>query len=325
MGNNAISPFEGGIMQLHQFMKVLEKHFEYKIIPIEGTINDADRLFTFFGAFIYEPDDDSIPFYRKKTESLRKYYSGHDALPKDCADYYLSRLNIDAFTSFCDDIEDDVVQNLIDDFAEYGISISPLNYCEDIFEVFKAILTDIAEKEKKTKVRYAKVISTTQVQVGKKVINIPQILDASPDIREDETPYVNALLQVYAIDSKVPVEEITLDSLTSMSPMYQTHLRLQRINYYKADAVFHLLRDTFSDGQIEFDSIKAETLGGIQSCLFGHYSSPFDMVNETLKHVTLLTYGKSFLGGNNNGFVGAEEKQGIVHMLVNDGKIVWVK
>lgn len=311
-------------MQLHQFMKIMEKHFEYKIIPIEGSITDADRLFLFFGAFIYEPDDDSIPFDRKKPDSLRKYYSGHDSLPKDCAKYYLSRLNIDAFTSFCDDVEDDVAQNMIDDFAEYGITISPITYCEEIFEVFKSILNDIAEKDKKTKVRYAKVISATQVQVGKRVINIPQVLDASPDIREDETPYVNALLQVYAIDSNIPVETITIETLENMDIMYQTHLKLQRINYFKADAVFHLLRDTFADGQIEFDSVKAETLGGIQACLFGRYASPFDKVNETLRHVTLLTYGKSFLGGN-NGFVGAEEKQGIVHMLVNDGKIVWVR
>ena len=49
-----------------------------------------------------------------------------------------------------------------------------------------------------------------------------------------------------------------------------------------------------------------------------------DRLSDTLKVVTFLHYGKAYLGRENNGLIGTSEKKGIIHMLVNDGKVEWV-
>jgi len=43
-----------------------------------------------------------------------------------------------------------------------------------------------------------------------------------------------------------------------------------------------------------------------------------------MTHVVRITYGKSFLARPDVGYIGNAEKQGIVHLLVNDGDIIWV-
>lgn len=315
-------------MTLKDFLSIMEKYFDYKVPKIgdvRKTKNDADRLLVFLNAFISEENDEKNPIEAKKDETLRKIYSGHDNLSNIDANYYLSRLSSNAFYEFSLDLEDDdTIQNLIEDFNAYSESISETNYVDDITEVLKKILQDIAHPKLRRQLRKAVFISKNKVKIGNEIINIPDVL-LEDNIQPSEYKYVDALIEVYAIDAKIPVKSLTVDTLNRLNPIYSTHFKLQREFFFKAESAYHILRDNFSDGEKEFEQLKNETLKGVSSTLFDTFDSPFKKVNATLKHVTLLTYGKSYLGRNDNGFVGADEKQGIIHMLVNDGKIVWVQ
>lgn len=317
-------------MTLKDFLSIMEKYFDYKVPKIgdvRETKNNAQRLLVFLNAFITEEnDDEKNPLEGKKDETLRKIYSGHDSLSNIAAKYYLSRLSSNAFYEFSLDLDDDedTIQNLIDDFKVYNESISETNYVDDITEVLKKILQDIAHPKLRRQLRKAVFISKNKVKIGNEIINIPDVL-LEDNIQPSEYKYVDALIEVYAIDAKIPVKSLTVDTLNRLNPIYSTHFKLQREFFFKAESAYHLLRDNFSDGEKEFEQLKNETLKGVSSTLFDKFDSPFKKVNATLKHVTLLTYGKSYLGRNDNGFVGADEKQGIIHMLVNDEKIVWVQ
>ena len=304
----------------------MEKYFDDKV-PYNGetrqTKSDSDRLQCFLNAFSVG-ESDANPIYSKSPETLRKYYSGADNFSKEIAKFYLGRLSSDKFYEFSQDLEDEAASNLIKDFAEHGIEIDQYNFVDGLTEVLRNILTDIAYPKVRGRVQSATFIEHGRIKIGKEVINIPETL-VSDTIQPDEYKYVEALIEVYSIDSKIPVETISLETLNKLSPIYADHFKLQREFFFKAEAAFHLLRDNFSNGLEEFEELKNETLKGVSSTLFDTYDSPFKKVNATLRHVTMLTYGKSYLGRNNNGFVGTDEKQGIIHMLVNDDKIVWVK
>ncbi len=315
-------------MTLKEFLSIMEKYFDYRVPKIgdaRKTKNDSQRLLTFLNAFISEEsDDERNPIEEKKDETLRKIYSSHDNLPKIIAKYYLGRLSSDAFYNFSLDLEDTAVTNLIDDFKSYGELISETNYVDDITEILKKILQSIVNPKLRGRIQNAVFIDNNKVKIGNEIINIPDVL-IDEDFQSLEYKYVNALIEVYAIDAKIPIESLTIDTLNQINPIYSTHLKLQREFFFKAESTYHLLRDNFSNGELEFKKFKDETLNGVSSTLFDTFDSPFKKVNATLKHVTILTYGKSFLGRNDNGFVGADEKQGLIHMLVNDGKIVWVQ
>jgi hypothetical protein len=54
------------------------------------------------------------------------------------------------------------------------------------------------------------------------------------------------------------------------------------------------------------------------------YKNALERVDSTMQKVVDITFSKNILTRDNNGIIGNPEKQGMVHMLVNEGKIEWV-
>lgn len=186
----------------------------------------------------------------------------------------------------------------------------------------KDVLYNILNFSKSSSIRYAEFIGGNRVKIGNKTLNIPAELITPDTVQARENRYVDALLEVYSHDTNTETHTVT--DLEKLSPKYTKHFKLQRQVFYRAESVLHQIRDTFNDGTAEFNAVKNETYDGIKVKLLEPYDSGYDKINNVLEHVTVLNYSKSYLGRPNNGLIGPSEKQGIVHMLVNDGTIEWL-
>lgn len=306
-------------MKLNEFLGIIDK---YAMAYIDdGHLNNGRKVIRYLDIFINDDSyGDKNPIYDKSEDFLRKVFNGRERLTVDCANFYLARIDPFNAEDFFNDIEDCAVENMAREFRYFHEKVGLHSFSKDLCRILRMILTNIVNIPASTSIRDAEFKGNTVVVKGR-TINLPPELVPTEDISKKEMPYINALLRVYEQKEKSP---ITLEDLKTMHPRYEKHLKIQRELYFSAESVLHQIRDIFSDGIIEFEKAKNETLSGIQATLLKEYKNALERVDSTMEHVVVISYGKSFLTRDNNGLIGNAEKQGMVHMLVNDGKVEWI-
>lgn len=110
-----------------------------------------------------------------------------------------------------------------------------------------------------------------------------------------------------------------------MPPVYKTELQIHREDFYSAESVLHKIRDFFFDAEREFNCLKDDVYNGIKLYILHGFSNGYEKMKATLDFVMTISYRKSYLSTQGNGLIGNSEERGIVHMLVNEGKITWIK
>lgn len=225
------------------------------------------------------------------------------------------------FEDFIGNITTDTEISIINKFDEYGITLRPGHIPEDISKTLDNIL-NIITIPKKVSLRHAKISGNT-VSIGSRTFKLPAALSMPENVVDKESTYVDALLEVYS--QAEHITKIELDDLIKMPLEYQQHFRIQRESFYSAESVLHQIRDTFNDGEVEFNNFKDETLAGIIDEVIKKQKNAYERVKYVLHIVISVQYSKSLLSRPGNGLIGLREKKGIVHMLVNDGVIQWVK
>lgn len=313
-------------MELTNFLKIMNESLGNYIEVNDDTKrkNALLKLQDILGWFMLEEDEPYLVL-DGKADFAGKVYRGSEPLPKDVAAAVLNRFDTFTFADWLDEKEltDEALENLASKFAEFGITIDPYNAGRDIANVLKEILENIKSAPKKRSIRYCEIIDG-KVKIGNEYITLPAKLIIPDDIDAQEEPYINALLEVYAQDSNTPITSIS--DLDNLNLQYKEHIKVQRENFYNAESVLHQIRDAgiFTDGVNEFDVLKNETLDSISDTVIEQYKNGFARVKQVLHVVASVNFTKSFLAKPGNGLIGPSEKRGIVHMLVNDGKVKWI-
>ncbi len=310
-------------MKLSEFLGILDQHLDYKVKSgsSTGRVTIGDKVKAYLNAFIL-PSDEENPLDELLDDYLRKIFNGSEALPKDVASFIRSNIDSSTFEDFCNDMTYEAKEKMILEFNKHKINISIDTFERDITETFDQILYYIVNLKPSTSVRDVEFIGSGRIKIVGRTFNLPPELLPADDFSDFELPYITALLRVYSQVEKFG--SITIDDLKSMHPRYETHLKFQRECYFSAESLLHQIRDIFTDGEEEFNNVKNETYMGVRSVVLRAYKDAMERVDKTMEHVVLFTYSKAYLGRSTNGLVGPSEKQGLVHMLVNDGKIEWV-
>lgn len=142
-----------------------------------------------------------------------------------------------------------------------------------------------------------------------------------PDIlAEKEQEYSTQLFAAYSDDAKA---EINSDNIYDSK--YGNHYKRQRHDFYSAESVRRAVLEAFAEDEDVFGDFKDE----IYSLIIDEYEelqgeSPLAVVKATIKYAGNSNMSKSVLVHLPK-WVGAEEKKGACHMLVNDGRIAWVE
>jgi len=319
-------------MKIGTFIKIIADAFSSMIEPSESTKRTTNQLKyqTVISWFISEGAEDSSQINQAMMKGKNDYANKimnpnlEDDMPINDASYLKSRISSEFFEEIFNEanLDDNAITALINKFKEYGIKISRKNIVNDITKTLFDLMDKRSLVEKKSSVRYAEFLPDNKVKIGDKTFNLPKELTAPDQPEVEEEKYIVALLDVYEQEAGIEINNI--DDLSKLHKRYQTHFKIQRSYYYSALSVLHQIRDVFTDSIKEFETLKKETLEGIQDTLLKPHKNGMDRLDNTLQVVTFLHYGKAYLGRENNGLVGASEKKGIIHMLVNDGEVEWI-
>lgn len=312
------------MIPLSDFLQIMQKYFSEQIRSNKtGRFSAKDFMQNLFTAFT-APGEAKEYSIDVSGDIASRVLNGTKTLKKPEAAKLLTYIDESSFEDFYYSCEfsSSGEDEIIDAFAKVGVDISE-DIPEGITETLKGILKEIVSKQKQTSIRYAEFTAKNQVKIGKNTYNLPKALEFTDDVQYEENKYVDALLEVYSQDNKT--DKITMDNIDE-TPLYSAHIKLQRRLYCSAQSVLHQIRDSnlFTDGVAEFAAVENEIFDSISQVLIRAYKNGLERVNTTLDYVITIPNWKSYLCQNGNGLIGNGEKQGIIHMLVNDGKIKWV-
>lgn len=154
----------------------------------------------------------------------------------------------------------------------------------------------------------------------RKLIKKPET-EVPEEIQSDELGYVRELYAAYEDAYKVPVRNTEdLDGIEC-----RDHFQRQRKNYYRAETIHRKVRDSVGlDEDNGFSGLKDEVESGVYEVCSMNYSNGLERANTVLDRAGLLPLSVNTENALFN-WIGASEKKGICHMLVNEDRLKWVK
>jgi hypothetical protein len=311
-------------MELSNLLNVLYDTFGSAIEPDEET-KRKKSLLKLQGVLSWFLSDDELLVLDGKEDFAGKVWRGTETLPKDEARAIMAKLDKEAFSDFVDEFDpmDDVLDLLFEGFIPYGYVLKKDDYTTVIPDILEEILNSIIRAPRKTSIRYCE-IHDGYVYIGTNKIKLPDALDVPGIVDDNEQTYVNALLEVYKQHSGHTITSI--EDLENETPIYKSHIEIQRKYFYSAESVLHQIRDAgiFTDGENEFQILLNEAYEGVNDSVILQYKNGFERVNAVIQIVASINLNKSYLSRESNGLVGVSEKKGLIHMLVNDGRIKWI-
>ncbi|MDD3888739.1 MAG: hypothetical protein PHR65_02330 [Syntrophomonadaceae bacterium] len=150
----------------------------------------------------------------------------------------------------------------------------------------------------------------------------PTSLEIPDEVELDELTYVTKLLTAYA-DAE-GIEDLSKESLTQY-PKYKTDFERRRKDYYAAEAIRRGSRDIFGENDPDqFDVLKDETYDGVIDVHLQDFPHGFARLTKVMAQAAAISTNKCLLSRLPD-WIGASEKKGVCHILVNDKRIKgWV-
>lgn len=162
--------------------------------------------------------------------------------------------------------------------------------------------------------------SEGKIHYGNETIAIPPDLIPPKEIAEEEDLYVAALLDAYAQAAKLP--PITRNQVDQLKRIYRDNFRDQRINYYAAVRITRIIRECFVDDEEELNRWLNESSDYISVTRQDDYDDGFQRLKAVLKKVVDCKTTSAV--DQCDRLIGPKERQGAVHLLVNNQRFVWV-
>lgn len=148
----------------------------------------------------------------------------------------------------------------------------------------------------------------------------PVAIITPDEIDEAELNYIKELLKVYSEDAHIT---FVSKSDLSKNPAYLKDFNKQRDYYYAAESIRVGLRDTEVYGKHFFDDLKEEVFTGLEDTNAKSFSTGLEKMNTVMERVTFIPLNSLLM--HLPGWIRAQERKGICHMLVNEEKIKWVE
>lgn len=159
-------------------------------------------------------------------------------------------------------------------------------------------------------------------ELVKKSHQKPKALQPPKEIEDHELGYVRELYRVY---QEISGEEYVRPEDLDGQPRLRKDFDKQRKDYYKAETIHRELRDTIRlDETASFDLLKDEMYEGVITTRDKDYNNGFDRMTAVMEHASIVPLPQN-LQDRLLDWVGAAEKKGVCHMLVNDKRLSWME
>lgn len=163
-------------------------------------------------------------------------------------------------------------------------------------------------------------VEGNELVVGTYRVQMPQDLPVPKRVTAFERKYTNQLIQLLCQQCGI---DATLDSLQKHGGDYLEDFTIARQDYYLADGLRELLKDSSLDGEDEFQKIKDDTYFGVRPTYRKPHASPYERMQATLEQAGTIPLTRSHVP-KATGLFHVEHRHGITHMLVNDDRLRWV-
>jgi hypothetical protein len=156
-------------------------------------------------------------------------------------------------------------------------------------------------------------IESVSKRQGRQKTEVPEA------IAQEEMPYVDALMKVYA--EEFDVEALEPDELEGLSEREKRHFDDQRRHYYSAEYVRHSMRDAYSESaEDQFGVLEDEVYDGVEDVYQDDYATSKKRLTSVLAQAASIPVNKCWISRETD-WIGNSEKKGICHILVNDRRI----
>ncbi len=213
-----------------------------------------------------------------------------------------------------------------DDNLGYACADLFLQIMDDIYEGHESTSPTIPTTTPKSKITSIPATSVYynqndgKLHIGDIEISIPKELEPPDDIAPEEEIYVRELLAAYADSLKREV--VSKDALDALPKKYKRNFTDQRINYYSAIRIDRFVRETINNGDREVEKWKSGTFDYIKNTLWDDYDDGYRRLVSVMKKV--VDSNSTSVVDEFHQLVGAKEKEGVCHLLANDGTLSWV-
>lgn len=131
---------------------------------------------------------------------------------------------------------------------------------------------------------------------------------------EKKLPYVKQLLEVYSEEDNCLYED---DNELKRNPSLFNHFTRQREGFFSAQSLKRFVRDELVD-ESEYETLKEQVNFGIADTYEKHYESKLERVKGTTGKAAELNLSSAEIHD-----IKVQDKNGMCHELVNDGKLMW--
>ena len=286
-------------------------------------------------------EDKYNPFARLKPDTLDRLFHGTNTLHQKKVHTARTLSDTDKFAAYVNGLSWDA-QSAIN--VAFGQQIPGFNSEDNLgyacADLFLQIMDDIydnnetpslmtgmrptASADKPVRLPATSVYYDEQdgkIHIGNTEIALPKELEPPDNIAPEEEIYIQELLSAYA-DAEKSATPFSKADLDTLHPKYKRNFSDQRINYYSAVRVDRFVRESISSGDSEADKWKSGTLDYIKDTLWDDYDNGYKRLLAVMKKV-VESHTTSVVDSFQN-LVGAKERKGVCHLLVNDGCIKWV-
>lgn len=159
-------------------------------------------------------------------------------------------------------------------------------------------------------------------ELVKKSHQKPKAIQPPGKIEDHELGYIRELYRVY---EEISGEEYMRPEDLDGQPRLRKDFNRQRKDYYKAETIHRELRDTIRlDETAGFDLLKDEMYDGVITTRDKDYDTGFARMTAVMEHASIVPLPPNHQDRLLD-WVGAGEKKGVCHMLVNDARLSWME
>ena len=346
---NLVNSYARGnsVLTVSQFLQLMRGYVGYEKNSVQ-----AYCAFVFW-SFMKEPyseheqaldENDGYYPFNKKSEKTGAYrmFNGERGIPEDALRAVHGKFDKSRFLEAADAIPFDARRELCDKLAKHDIQCTTDNVGETCAEIFRELVdaawnklegispspferrNDVGEVIPPvpiSPVRYSD--GTIYMEDGTRIRLSKSLMpNSDEEINNRHLPYIQALCELYAEKTG---ESITPDDMSRLSSSLQKHLERQRTSYFNAKSIQHSVRDTFADGEKQFDALKDDTYEGIEMVYYNDsHETGYDRLQAVLEKATNSELAESNLM-NVKGLITNQSRKGVCHILVDDERIKsWV-
>lgn len=300
--------------------------------------NRGDFVIELLGSIIDDDAKGECKILEASPSSTYKYFSGSRSFKPSDLTFITSALDKGKFCDWLSEFSPDVMMNISGLLTSWGVPNDGTDddVTQKAADLFEDILLTTAGVGKN--IGGASDVSISRNADGgelsyafQKLQQIEDLIGELPkpkevpvpaEITNDETVYINELLSAYA--DAADTTSLTKDDLADY-PDYEEDLSGRRIDYFAAETVRRGVLE-LGEGRLsdQFEILKSETLTGVKDIERRRHENGYECMLAVMGQAALLPV-TNYILSRSPYWISGKIKMGVCHVLVNDGKLKWVK